>query len=58
MVTLAHLVQGCIAPFKAMTNQEQAEVYVDKIGRLDPHANPLMGIHTFDDPTAGLPAGY
>ena len=51
--------KGCLAPFLAMTNREQAEVYVDKIGKnLNPSSDPLSGLHSFDDPTADLPTGY
>ena len=51
--------KGCLAPFMAMTNREQAEVYVDKIGKnLNPSSDPLRGLHSFDAPTADLPTGY
>jgi hypothetical protein len=51
--------QGCLAPFFEMTNQEQAELYVDKVGKnLNPSGDPQSGLHTFDEPAAGLPPGY
>ena len=32
---------------------------VDKIGKnLNPSGDPLSGLHTFDEPAAGLPTGY
>ena len=87
-------IKGCLAPFMAMTNREQAELYVraslppplplplsrplpfpfslssatyfarertqvDKVGKnLNPSDDPESGLHSFDNPAAGLPPGY
>ena len=52
-------VKACLMPMKAMTNREQAELYVDKVGKnLNPSGDPQSGLHSFDNPAAGLPPGY
>ena len=52
--------QSCLDSFSKMADQQQADDFVNNFANSmkDGKDSPGADIHSFDNPTAGLPRGY